>query len=169
MEAFFWVIVGALLSFVASVIANYFDVSITKFVDSRRFYASEKRRQKAMTEFKRIRNFKEGRWDIHLFAIRQGIVGFIALILSATNIIRSMLVPILKHSDPTPLRESFLGEEAMTTLLTSVPAFIALIFLFWAQFSLLRLLRTVRRFENFERYKNDLIQKWGSVDPPQVH
>lgn len=61
MENLFWVLVGAVLSFVAQIIANYFDASISKFLNSTRFYASERGRKKAMVDYKRALDFKEGR------------------------------------------------------------------------------------------------------------
>jgi hypothetical protein len=168
MDKLFWVIVGAILSLLISMAVKYYDDKITKFLDSTRFYRSERSRKKAMAEYRRILAFKEGRRDIHLFATHRTGLAILSAVFCAFSTTVIYLLPVYAHFSPTTDYLFFISDSG-ATINRILLLVIALAFMAIGMRSLSSSVRSARRLENFEEYKNSLIKKWGSVDEPKLH
>jgi hypothetical protein len=169
MEAFIYFILGAIVSLVGNVVANYYDVRISNYFESRRFRTAEGRRARAMREFARVEEYKTGKWDAHLYAtslIAQllfAVTGAISSVIAYLGIL--LLLDI--HKDSMVVLGTDIGVGLRWTQ-QAITLFFTVFFMWalWYSFKRLSLLRN--RLDNFGKYKEEVIEKWGPIDPP-VH
>src|SRR5438552_13022954 len=97
MEAIFWygLGLGALLSFVASVLANVFNTRISAFLESTRFLATERSKRRAIRRFKEVRRSKEKGEDIYLYVVAEGTRTIFVLVGGSCVLIGGMLYALV--------------------------------------------------------------------------
>jgi hypothetical protein len=145
MQTEFWLglIIGGVLSFLGSVLANFFGVPIGTYVARRKVSWVESNRKRALRNYRWIRDLHSGKKDKYLAYL----VDMATAILSTICIASAILLLL-----PAAPRSTWWDVAGACT-----------IFLFALRHGIyLNIMRT--RLDRFDDYKKTIMNRWGDVD-----
>jgi hypothetical protein len=155
MGATFWVgtLVGAILSLVASVVANLFTDRIQQFISARRRIRLGNRKTIELKTYAFVKGLRSGDPVAHLELSRARDISLYSLGLGAS----SLLSLLVFYIDPNVERTAGLNQLLPVVLLVAC-LICLLVFLLTSQ----SISRQIKKAKDFEQYEADIRTKWGS-------
>ncbi|MDQ6867063.1 MAG: hypothetical protein M3178_01095 [Pseudomonadota bacterium] len=141
--------IGAVISFVASLFANYFTPTFSDFMDRRRTHFIERTRKSAMRQYAWVDALHSGKQDKYFFIINSWFFVLVYVVFSMGALNAGILSTYFEIGKPN-ISYLILAFLAFTT----VKAF----------YRCFHMLLMQSRLEHFEEYKRSLIDRWGRID-----
>ena len=141
--------IGAVLGFIASLFANYFTPTFSKFMDRRRTHFIERTRKSAMRQYAWVDALHSGKQDKYFFIINSWFFVLVYVVFSVGALNAGILSTYFEIDKPIN-SYLFLALFAFTSLK--------------AMRRCLHMLLMQSRLKHFEEYKRSLIDRWGRID-----
>jgi hypothetical protein len=179
-SAIFWIglILGAILSFSASVAANLYHEKITRAIEQGKLKFKAKRKQKALEEFELVKNLHRGIADKHFFLISTSMMSVRFLVMGATCLI---LATVLLGTSKDELRDaadvvqksSLLSIQFYVAIFSFIPILMLSLLSVFGVLVSLKLRNTVmetgKKLDNIQEYYRYMNETWGvSVEADEI-
>ncbi len=149
----FWIglAIGAIVSLIASLFANYFTPTFSDFMNRRRASFVERSRKKALRKYAEVEELQSGKSDRYFFMIKG--LGMIICYLFMINL-AFILSSFIRFDKPDKIYFFYILFAIMLFLLIRVG------------YIMLNMSLMQSRLADFEGYKQKLVKQWGSVEQP---
>jgi hypothetical protein len=163
MDTVFWIgiAIGAVLSLLASVVANLAHAKITGFLDNRKLIFLEKRKKKALELLSIIKELHDGKRDKYIYMMRLA-ASVVAMSVSAFTALSSAMVILGLSTPPTVPMTSTLSPEIYPRYAVILSLlFVALLSTFILGRQLGRYRTIANALNDYAAYCAEFEKRWG--------
>jgi len=155
MDPTFWIplAIGAALSFIVSLFANYFTPTFSDFMNRRRTHFVERTRKSAMRQYAWVNALHSGKEDKYVFILNSWFFVLVYLIFSV-GVFNAGILAAFVESDKPNISNFFLVLFAFVILK--------------ALYRCSHMMLMQSRLRDFEEYKRNLIDRWGEIDQTKI-